>query len=55
MFTVSKVTTHVGMLSFGMDTASHSFVALVSAEIRCSGVSSTYCSYGNCAAASKPI
>ena len=65
-FAVSKVTTRIWMLSFGIDTAPESFcnslIALsmilcskVSPEICCSGVSSCYCCYENHTAGSKPI
>jgi len=56
----------IRMLSFDNDTGTqlfcHSFIATVddtlfevSPEIHCSGVSSHYCCYWNCAAGSKPI
>jgi len=65
-FAVSKVTTLVGMLSFGIDRTPqsfcHWFIALsmitlfkVAPEICCSRVSSRYCCYRNHAAGSTPI
>ena len=64
-FAISKVTTNVQSAIF-LDTGTQSFCLVCSLvddmtlfegspEIRCSGVSSRYCCYGNNAAGSKPV
>jgi len=66
MFCGLKVTTRVRMLSFGIDTVPQSFCHSifcpvddtffeVGPEIRCSGVSSRCCCYGDHTAGSKTI